>query len=128
MLWRHWWELVGQLRPACARTRTFLWMVTCIAGMTVRKDLMGVTSIIRALGLLPVCYDRILEFFHSRALNLDKLTHAWRNLVFKNHPGILRIEGKPVLVGDAIKVTKSGRKMPAVKKLQQQSESNTKLE
>jgi hypothetical protein len=103
-------------------------MVTCIAGMTVRKDLMGVTSLIRALGLMPVYYDRILDFFHSPALNLDKLTRAWRNLVFKYHPGILRIEGRPVLVGDGIKVAKAGRKMPAVKKLHQQSESNTKPE
>ena len=128
MLWKHWWKLVAQLRPACPRTRTFLWMVTCIAGMTVRKDLLGVTSIIRALGLMPVCYDRILDFLHSSALNLDKITHAWRNLVFKYHPGILRIGGRPVLVGDGIKIAKSGRKMPAVKKLHQQSESNTKPE
>jgi len=42
MLWDDWWKLVGELRPACARTRTFLWMALCLAGMTVRKDLMGV--------------------------------------------------------------------------------------
>ena len=115
MLWRHWWTLARQLRPACARTRTFLWMVTCLAGMTIRTELMGVTSIVRALGLMPICYDRILDFFHSPALNLDKLTTAWRKLVFKVHPGILRVGGRPVLVGDGIKVAKSGRKMPAVK-------------
>lgn len=128
MLWKHWWALVRQLRSACARTRTFLWMAACLVGMTVRKDLMGVTSIVRALGLMPFCYDRILDFFHSPALDLDTLTHAWRNLVFKHHPGILRIGGRPVLVGDGIKVPKSGRKMPAVKKLHQQSESNSKPE
>jgi hypothetical protein len=33
-----------------------------------------------------------------------------------------------VLIGDGIKVAKSGRKMPAVKKLHQQSDSNTKPE
>ena len=38
MLWRHWWKIVRQLRPACTRTRTFLWMVTCIAGMTVHNE------------------------------------------------------------------------------------------
>ena len=128
MLWKVWWELVCELRPACARAQTFLWMGVCLAGMTVRKDLMGVTSTVRALGLLPACYDRLLDFFHSPALNLAKLTRAWRRLVFRAHPGILRINGKPVLVGDGIKVAKSGRKMPAVKKLHQQSESNTKPE
>jgi hypothetical protein len=128
MLWDDWWKLVGELRSACARTRTFLWMALCLAGMTVRKDLMGVTSIVRALGLKPACYDRLLDFLHSPALNLDKLTRAWCSLVFRVHPGVLRVKGKPVLVGDGIKVAKAGRKMPAVKKLHQPSESNTKPE
>ena len=128
MLWNHWWNLVCELRPACARTRTFLWMSLCLAGMTVRKDLLGVTSIVRALGLEPACYDRLLDFFHSPALDLDKLTHAWCALLFRLDPGILRVNGRPVLVGDGIKVAKAGRKMPGVKKLHQESESNNKAE
>jgi hypothetical protein len=103
-------------------------MATCLAGMTVRGDLMGVTSIVRALGLVPACYDRLLDFFHGPALDLDKLTRLWRGLVFRVNPGILRVDGKPVLVGDGIKVAKSGRKMPGVKKLHQESDSNTKPE
>jgi len=126
MLWNQWWKSVCELRPACARTRTFLWMAVCLAGMTIRKDLLGVTSIVRALGLQPICYDRLLDFFHSPALKLDRLTRAWCSLVFGVHPGILRVNGRPVLVGDGIKVAKAGRKMPAVKKLHQPSESNTK--
>jgi hypothetical protein len=128
MLWNHWWNLVCELRPACARTRTFLWMSLCLAGMTTRKDLLGVTSIVRALGLEPACYDRLLDFFHSPALDLDKLTHAWCALLFRLDPGILRVNGRAVLVGDGIKVSKAGRKMPGVKKLHQQSESNSKPE
>jgi hypothetical protein len=128
MLWNHWWNLVCELRSACARTRTFLWMALCLAGIATRKDLLGVTSIVRALGLAPACYDRLLDFFHSPALDLNKLTRAWGGLVFRAHPGILRVNGRPVLVGDGIKVAKAGRKMPGVKKLHQQSESNTKPE
>jgi hypothetical protein len=127
MLWREWWKLSSQLRGACSRTRNFFWMIICLAGMTIRMDLLGVTSIVRALGLLPACYDRILDFLHSPALNIDKLTRIWRGLVFKQS-GILRFNGRPVLIGDGIKVAKSGRKMPAVKKLHQQSDSNTKPE
>jgi len=126
MLWNHWWEMVRELRSAGTRTRTFLWMAVCLAGLTIRQDLMGVTSIVRALGLQPICYDRLLDFFHSPALNLDRLTRAWCRLVFRVHPGILRVNGKPVLAGDGIKIPKAGRKMPAVKKLHQSSESNTK--
>ena len=111
MLWIQWWNLTCQLRSACARTRTFLWMSLCLAGMTVRRDLLGVTSIVRALGLEPACYDRLLDFFHSSALDLNKLTCAWCALVFRLDPGILRVNGRPVLVGDGIKVAKAGRKM-----------------
>jgi len=128
MLWNQWWNLVCELRSACARSRTFLWMSLCLAGFSTRKDLQGVTSIVRSLGLEPACYDRLLDFFHSPALDLDKLTGAWCALVFRLDPGILRVNGRPVLVGDGIKVAKAGRKMPAVKKLHQQSESNNKAE
>ena len=125
MLWRKWWGLAEELRGACARTRTFQWMVLCLAGMTVRVDLSGVTSMVRALGLIPSCYDRILDFFHSPALDLCRLTRLWRGLVLRQD-GIMRFGGRPVLVGDGIKVAKSGKKMPAVKRLHQSSECNTK--
>ena len=128
MLWNDWWNLVCDLRSACARTRTFLWMALCLAGITTRKELLGVTSIVRALGLEPACYDRLLDFFHSPALDLNKLTLAWCALVFRAHPGILRVNGRPVLVGDGIQVAKAGRKMPGVKKLHQESDSNHKPE
>ena len=128
MLWNHWWTLVCQLRSACARQRTFLWMALCLAGMTTRKELLGVTSTVRALGLEPACYDRLLDFFHSPALDLSKLTHIWCALVFRLNTGILRVNGRAVLVGDGLKVAKAGRKMPGVKKLHQQSESSTKPE
>jgi hypothetical protein len=103
-------------------------MALCLAGRTIRKDLLGVTSMVRALGLQPACYDRLLDFFHSPALDLNQLTRAWSALVFRVHPGILRVHGRPVLAGDGIKVAKAGRKMPGVKKLHQESESNNKPE
>ena len=128
MLWNHWWNLVCQWRSACARTRTFLWMALCLAGIATRKDLLGVTSIVRTLGLTPACYDRLLDFFHSPALDLNQLTRACCALVFRLDPGTLRVNDRPVLVGDGIKVAKAGRKMPGVKKLHQPSESNTQPE
>ncbi len=127
-LWMQWWGLVKQLRPACSRKRTFLWMVAVVAAMSVRGDLAGVTSFVRALGLGSSCYERLLGVFHSDALSLEKLTGQWVALVFRCVPGLLRINGRHVLVGDGIKVAKSGRKMPAVKRLHQESESNTKPE
>ena len=125
-LWIRWWNVVAQLRPACSRLRSFLWFSTCMAGITVRSDLRGVTSVIRAMGLKESSYDRILDFFHGSALDLEVLTRTWVALLLKVHPAILRVNGRLLLVGDGIKVAKSGRKMPAVKLLHQESESNTK--
>lgn len=126
-LWLQWWGMLAQLRPAFSRTRTFLWFGLCVMGMTVRKDLLGVTSIVRALGLKQKCYDRLLDCFHSRAIKLDALCALWTRVVIACCEGFLvRFNGKLVLLGDGIKVPKCGKKMPAVKRLHQESESNTK--
>jgi hypothetical protein len=128
LLWNHWWSVVWQLRPACSRLRSFLWFATCVAGMTVRTDLLGVSSTVRALGLKQDCYDRLLNSFHSSAIKLDAMTRLWAQVVLRHFPGVLRVRGRLVLVGDGIKIPKRGRKMPAVKLLHQESDSNTKPE
>lgn len=127
-LWIHGWSVVLQLKPACSRMRTFLWLSACLMGFTVRSDLMGVTSIIRSLGLKEKFYDRLLDFFHSAALNPDNLARLWTSVILKTHPAVLRTHGRLMIVGDGLKAAKSGKKMPAVKLLHQVSESNTKPE
>lgn len=128
LLWMEWWRWCAPLKKACARNRTFIWMCVALMGFCVRPDLLGVTSLVRALGLQPACYDRLLDFFHSPALNLEALTRLWAALVVKLHPGLVICNGRHVLVGDGIKVGKAGKKMPGVKRLHQESESNTKPE
>lgn len=125
-LWEHWLDAVLSLRPACSRTRSFLWFVTCLAGMTVRIDLLGVTSIVRAMGLKQFCYDRILDFFHGTGLGLDRLSRIWTQTVLNIFSDVPRVNGRLLLVGDGIKIPKEGRKMPGVKELHQESESNSK--
>lgn len=128
-LWLVWWELVLELRPACKRERTFLWLASSLAAMTVRRDLMGVTSLVRGLGLLERCYDCLLDFFHSPALDLDRLTLLWKDLVLRwGKPFLITFNQRLVLIGDGIKIPKSGFKMPAVKCLYQSGEGNTKPE
>jgi len=128
-LWIAWWNQVSQLRPAFSRTRTFVWFTVALAATCVRSDLFGVTSFVRALGLKDHCYDRLLDCFHSRALKLDVLTRQWVSLVLCTlKPFLYTIQGRIVLVVDGIKVAKTGRKMPGVKKLHQESDNNTKPE
>lgn len=126
LLWAEWWRWCAPLREACSRQRTFLWMCVALIGFCVRGDLWGVTSTVRALGLKGMCYDRLLDLFHSPALCLDTLTRRWVALVVERHPGLIRVNGRLVLLGDGIKVPKAGKKMPGVKRLYQGGESNTK--
>jgi hypothetical protein len=127
-LWILWWNQISQLRPAFSRTRTFMWFAVCAAGMTIRVDLLGVTSIIRATGLHERFYSNLLDSFHSDAAKLDSLSALWTKIVVNVFPGILHFNDRLILVGDGIKIPKQGKKMPAVKSLHQESESNTKPE
>ena len=127
-LWIPWWNVIWLLRPAFTRLRTFLWFATAVAGLTVRTELLGVTSIVRALKLRPRFYHKLLESFHTSAVRLDRLTALWTQVVLRLFPEPLRVNGRRVLVGDGIKVPKCGKKMPGVKLLHQQSDSNTKPE
>lgn len=126
-LWILWYQTVAALRPACARTRTFLWLLVVLAAMTVRTDLAGVTSLVRSHWLRPRCYHRLLYFFHSPALDLPKLIRTWTALVVRRFASsLVRVNGRVVLLADGLKAPKEGKKMPAVKSLHQESAGNTK--
>src|SRR5262245_15299258 len=127
-LWAIWWNAILLLRPAFSRLRTFMWFVTAVAGLTVRLELLGVTSIVRALNLRPRLYTKLLAHFHSSGIKLDRLSALWAQTVLQLFPSPVRVNGRLVLVGDGIKAPKRCKKMPAVKLLHQQSESNTKPE
>lgn len=127
-LWSYWWSIAQQLRPAFSRTRTFLWFALILAGFTVRSDIAGVTSVIRALGLESSCYTRLLALFHSPAFDVDALARLWTARILSLHPGLVLVGGRIVLVGDGLKAARAGRKMPGVKCLHQESVSNTKPE
>jgi DDE superfamily endonuclease len=127
-LWNCWWKAIQLLRPAFSRLSTFMWFATIVAGITVRGDTLGVTSIVRALNLRPKLYHRLLAHFHSTGVKLDRLAALWTQVVLRLFLNPVRVNGRLVLVGDGIKAPKRGRKMPAVKLLHQQSESNTKPE
>jgi len=127
-LWMPWWDAIWLLRPAFSRLRTYLWFATAVAGLTVRTELLGVTSIVRALTLRPRFYNKLLDNFHSRGVQLDRLAALWTQAALRLFPDPVRVNGRRVLVGDGIKIPKCGKKMPAVKLLHQQSDSNTKPE
>ncbi|MFQ5592429.1 MAG: transposase [Phycisphaerae bacterium] len=124
-LWREWYRCVSALRASCSRSASFAWMLVALAGLTIRTDLLGVTSIVRALALWPSTYPRLLHMFHSNALNLDLLTRSWVDLVFRLFRAVT-FHDRVVLIVDGIKVAKEGRRMPGVKRLHQSSGNNSK--
>lgn len=127
-LWCYWWNAIWLLRPAFSRLQSFLWFATGVAGLMVRTDMLGVTSIVRALKLRACFYDNLLKSFHSKAVKLDALSALWTQMVLRLFAHPVRVNGRLVVIGDGIKAAKSGKKMPAVKLLHQQSDANTKPE
>lgn len=127
--WGVWRVAVERLRPAFSRRRAFLWFLAAVAAFAVREDLNGVTSFVRVLGLDPVFYHALLRMFHSTAVDVDRLAALWTQTLTSLLAGhLLEVRGKPVFATDGVKVAKSGRKMPAVKTMHQESDSNTKPE
>ena len=118
--------LIG-FRECFSREATFKWFVTVVTGMMLRRDNLGATSIIRALSLKPI-YEPLIRFFRSDAWNIQSASIIWASIVSKSAPGIIRIGDAAVLTGDAIKKSKEGRRMPAVKRLHQESENTSKAE
>lgn len=126
-LWSTWWFIVSHLRPAFSRNSTFLWFAAALAGTCVRFDCRGVTSFVRALGLRQRCYERFLAMFHSSAVKLPLLRELWTSTVLTLLSTYLfTVNGRVVFLADGIKAAKTGRKMPGVKKLHQESQNNSK--
>jgi len=124
-LWIEWFRCVRQLRPSCSRSRTFAWLVLVLAALSTRLDLAGVTSFVRVLRLSPSSYRRLLHLFHSSALSLDRLTALWVQLVLRVFSPYT-VGPYLVCLADGVKAPKEGKKMPAVKSLHQEADTNSK--
>ncbi|WP_244445088.1 hypothetical protein [Oceanobacillus jeddahense] len=119
-------SILRTFRPCFSREATFRWFVIIILGLIPRPDRLGVTtSVMRALSLPVRCYKKCHQFFRFEAWSLKSLRQTWLRIV-KNKAPLIRYNGKVVLVGDGVKQAKEARRMPAVKKLHQESENNSK--
>lgn len=118
-------RILWALRPAFGREATFAWFVTAFAGAVMRQDFYGVSSIVRALSLAPICYPALLHFFHSAAWSAKRLYLVWAQWLVRQ-PVVARAAGRAVLLGDHTKQPKEGRRMPEVTALHQDSETSSK--
>lgn len=123
VLWTEIVRCLWALRSSVSRSATFGWMSLLLATLCLRRDLAGVTSCIRAGWLQPHLYRRLLHTFHSKGIDLARLTAAWVALVLRLFSPV-RVGNSIVLIADGTEIAKEGRKMPAVKSLFDHSRNN----
>ena len=120
-------QILGDFRPVFSREASFRWFVLLVWGILLNTQPAAVTSYVNALGLGEAVYQQALHWFESSAFSVKGLCHHWGQWL-SQHPGVYQLRGERVYVGDGIKVTKEGRKMPGVKRLHQESEDVSKPE
>ena len=120
-------QIIIELRPAFSREATFNWFVILLWGVVLSTQPPAITSYLNGVGLGEEYYAQALHWFHSSGFSIDQLCQCCGRWL-KKHPNVRRLRGQRVYVGDGIKVSKEGRKMPGVKRLHQESEDVSKPE
>jgi len=118
-------RILEAFRPCFTRRAAFDWFVAVIFGFLVRIDHCGASSFVRWLGLRPSLYTALLSFFRAKSWQIGTVMGRWRQIVLELCPTVT-IDNRLVLAGDGIKVCKEAEKMPAVKRLHQESDNSGK--
>jgi hypothetical protein len=118
-------RILSEFRSCFTRAAAFHWFVTVVFGFIVRIDLCGASSFVRWLGIKPALYTTMLSFFRASSWRLRDILQRWWQIVLARCP-LPEIDGRLLLAGDGIKISKEAEKMPAVKRLHQESENSGK--
>ena len=118
-------RILEQFRPCFSRNAAFDWFVVSIFGFMIRLDQYGVSSFIRWLGFGPHLYTSLLWFFRSSSWELKNIMQRWWSIVLARCP-LIEVDGRLLLAGDGIKISKEAEKMPGVKRLHQESDNSGK--
>jgi len=118
-------NIVHEFRNCFKREKTWQWFVVLIMGFMLRSDHRGVTSAVSALKLKPKLYHTLLHFFRSTAYKTEALYAKWIITAVKK-TAVTRIAGRMVMIGDHIKVSKEGRRMPEIQTMRQESQNSGK--
>ena len=120
-------DILTEFRECFKRQRAWKWFVCIVLGFMLRGEHRGVTSMMTALRLESVQYHSILHFFRSSAYTISALYEKWVILLLRNAP-LLRMSGRLVVLGDHIKISKEGRRMPCIERHHQDSQNSGKAE
>ncbi len=108
-----------------SRAAAFNWFAVIIIGFMVRLDHHGVTSMIRWLNIDSCLYTALLSFFRASSWQLTRIQQKWQEIVLSQVP-MITINGRYLIAGDGIKISKEADKMPGVKRLHQESDNSGK--
>jgi hypothetical protein len=118
-------DILEQFLPCFNRKASWVNFCSIIIGFILRPDMRGVSSVISALRMKPAHYTTLLKFFRSTSFDLDTLYRKLITVLLKILPP-KTIDGRVILVGDHIKISKEGRRMPAIERLHQESQNSGK--
>lgn len=118
-------KILNNFKDCFSRRASFNWFVVIIIGIMIRTDTLGLTSIIRDLGLNPKGYESMIHFFHSSAWSLESISKQWFE-TDKQFAPLYYAGDSMIFIGDGVKQAEEARKMPGVKKLHQESENCSK--
>ena len=118
-------KILCHFESCFSRKAAFRWFVIITTGLMLRSDKLGVTFIIRDLALAPGCYEPMLHFFRASSWALEDIRKCWYSAVSR-YASLYKEGNLHVLVGDGVKQSKEGRRMPGVKKLFQESGNSAK--
>jgi len=119
-------EILVCFRPCFKRNATFGWFIVVVIGLMVRTDFLGASSVIRGL-FLTADYMGLIGFFRSKAWTLETLIEKWCSLVKQYAPIVMHMNAA-IIIGDGVKKSKEGRRMPGVKRLHQESDNSSKAD
>ena len=118
-------RILEAFRPCFARRAAFHWFAVVVLGFMVRIDQCGVSSFVRWLAIEPSLYTALLSFFRARSWQLITIMRNWWKIVLERCAPVT-IDGRLILAGDGIKISKEAEKMPGVKRLHQESDNSAK--
>jgi len=118
-------RILASFRPCFTRMAAFNWFIIVVFGFIVRIDLCGASSFVRWLGIDPALYTAMLSSFRASSWQLQNILQRWWQIVLERCP-LPKIDNRLLLAGDGIKISKEAEKMPAVKRLHQESDNSGK--
>ena len=111
------WQILCEMRIAFSNQMTFMWFCSVVVGMAAGcDDIGGMSGIIRNLNMGQRGYSSLNRFFVSSAINHARLSQLWLSLVIQRlfSSNAIKIAGRLLVVVDATKVAKRGKRMPGV--------------